>query len=87
MRNQELAFEIAAEVLRRYFLGLDGATKPWLFPALLDVTKRWLDEKVTFAADTPPGVLLFAEHKAKASAKADAKPAAKPAVKLAASNE
>lgn len=66
-RNQELAFEIAAEVLRRYFLGLDGATKPWLFPALLDVTKRWLDEKVTFAADTPPGVLLFAEHKAKAA--------------------
>ena len=63
-RRQEIVFNVAAEVLRRHFPGHDGALKPWLFPELLRVTKRWYDEKLTFAPGTGPGVLLLAEPKA-----------------------
>lgn len=69
-RHQEVAYAVAADVLRRKFSGHDGATKPWLFPALVDVTKRWLDPAsglVTFATDTPVGALLMAEPKAQAA--------------------
>ena len=63
-RRQGIVFNVAAEVLRRHFQGHDGALKPWLFPELLRITKRWYDEKVTFAPGTEPGVLLLAEPKA-----------------------
>ena len=63
-RRQEIAFNVAAEVLRRHFSGHDGALKPWLFPELLRITKQWYDEKLTIAPSTEPGVLLLAEPKA-----------------------
>ena len=69
-RFQQVAYAVAADLLRRKFPGHDGATKPWLFPALVDVTKRWLDpgsELVTFAPDTPVGSLLLAEPRAQAA--------------------
>ena len=66
-RVQEAAYELAAEVVRRFFTGHDGALKPWVFPELLDVTRRWLAERVTFADDTPPGVLLLAQPRARAA--------------------
>jgi len=67
-REQEVAYAVAADVLRRRFPGHDGAIKPWLFPALVDVTKQWLShDKVTFAPDTPVGCLLLAEPKAQAA--------------------
>ena len=66
-RQQEIVFNVAAEVLRRHFPGHDGALKPWLFPELLRVTKSWYDEKLTFAPGTRPGVLLLAEPKVRAA--------------------
>ena len=66
-RLQEAAYGVAAEMLGRFFPGHDGALKPWLFPELLDVTRRWLGEKVTFADDTPPGVLLLAQPRVRAA--------------------
>jgi type III restriction enzyme len=66
-RPQQVAYHVAAEVLRRKLLAYDGATKPWLFPALIDVTREWLDHKVTLADDTPLGALLLAEPKAQAA--------------------
>jgi type III restriction enzyme len=69
-RLQEVAFEVAADTLRRKFAGHDGVLKPWLFPALVDLTKRWLDPAsgiVTFAEGTPMGYLLLAEPKAQAA--------------------
>ncbi len=67
-RRQHIIYEIAAEVLRRFFCGHDEALKPWLFPAILDVTRRWFESKVDFGADTPPGVLLLAQCKIAAAA-------------------
>ncbi|MCY4435596.1 MAG: DEAD/DEAH box helicase family protein [bacterium] len=66
-RTQRIIYEVAADLLRRFFPGHDGALKPWFFPALLDVTRRWFETKVTFAPDTPPGVLLLAQPKAAAA--------------------
>ncbi len=66
-RSQHIVYAVAAEVLQRFFSGHDGALKPWLFPAIVDVTRRWFEHKVTFAADTPPGVLLLAQYKATAA--------------------
>jgi type III restriction enzyme len=66
-RTQEVAYAVAADLLRRRFPGYGGDLKPWLFPALVDVSKRWLDERVTFAPDTPVGSLLLAQPKARAA--------------------
>jgi type III restriction enzyme len=66
-RRQEVAYAVAADLLRRKFPGYGGDLKPWLFPALVDVTTRWLDQRVTFAPDTPVGALLLAEPKARAA--------------------
>jgi type III restriction enzyme len=67
-----VAYEIAADLLRRSYAGHDGALKPWFFPALVDVTKRWLaSDRVTFADDTPIGVLLLAQPKARAGEAVD----------------
>jgi type III restriction enzyme len=69
-RPQQVAYAVAADMLRRKFRGHDGATKPWLFPALVNVTTRWLAPQpglVTFAPDTPVGSLLLAEPRAQAA--------------------
>jgi len=66
-RAQQVAFAVAADVLARKMPGHDGARKPWLFPALVDVTRQWLDTKVTFADDTPLGALLLAQPCAQAA--------------------
>ncbi len=66
-RKQQIIYRVAAEVLRRFFPGHDGALKPWLFPAVLDVTRRWFHTKVTFASATPPGVLLLDQPRAAAA--------------------
>ncbi len=69
-RSQQVAYAVAADVMRRKFPGHDGGTKPWLFPALVDVTTRWLDPAsghVTLAQDTPVGSLLLAELRAQAA--------------------
>ncbi|MCU4187224.1 DEAD/DEAH box helicase family protein [Acidiferrimicrobium sp. IK] len=69
-RPQEVAYSVAADVLRRHLPGHDGALKPWLFPAIVDLTKQWLDpesKRVTFAPGTPVGTLLLAEPSAQAA--------------------
>ena len=66
-RPQQVAYAVAADVLARKMPGHDGAIKPWLFPALVDVTRQWLDTKVTLADDTPLGALLLAQPCAQAA--------------------
>jgi type III restriction enzyme len=41
-REQKVAFHIARRVLEHYFQQDEYAKKPWLFPDLLDISKRWL---------------------------------------------
>ena len=46
-RPNEVAFLLAKLTLEKYFRDDDGNDKPWLFPQLLAITKRWLAECVT----------------------------------------
>jgi type III restriction enzyme len=62
-RLNEVAFTLAKLTLERYFRDDDGNEKPWLFPQLLDIAKRWLAECVTLKDNTFPQLLLLSQHK------------------------
>ena len=60
-RPNEVAFLLARLTLGKYFRDDDGNDKPWLFPQLLGIAKRWLDECVTLKDNTFPQLLLLIE--------------------------
>jgi len=61
LREQEVAFRVAALLLEKYFRDDAGADKPWLFPQLLRITKEWMRQCLTCHDNTFPQLLLFAE--------------------------
>ena len=57
-----MAFLLAKLVLEKYFRDDDGnQVKPWLFPQLLGLARRWLDECVILKDNTFPQLLLLLE--------------------------
>jgi len=60
-RRNEVAFLLAKLTLEKYFRDDEGNAKPWLFPQLLAITKRWLNECVTLYDGTSPQLLLLLE--------------------------
>jgi type III restriction enzyme len=60
-RPNEIAFLLAKLTLEKYFRDDEGNDKPWLFPQLLGIAKRWLAECVTFKDHTFPQLLLLIE--------------------------
>jgi type III restriction enzyme len=60
-RPNEVAFLLAKLTLEKYFRDGDGHDKPWLFPQLLGIAKRWLAECVTLKDHTFPQLLLLIE--------------------------
>jgi len=60
-RPNEVAFLLAKLTLEQYFRDDDGNDKPWLFPQLLAIAKRWLAECVTLKDHTFPQLLLLIE--------------------------
>lgn len=60
-RPNEIAFLLAKLTLETYFRDDDGNNKPWLFPQLLGIAKRWLAECVTLKDHTFPQLLLLIE--------------------------
>jgi type III restriction enzyme len=60
-RLNEVAFLLAKLTLEKYFRDDEGHDKPWLFPQLLDIAKRWLAECVTLKDHTFPQLLLLIE--------------------------
>ena len=60
-RPNEVAFLLAKLILERYFRDDDGNDKPWLFPQLVGIAKRWLDECVTLKDNTFLQLLLLIE--------------------------
>jgi type III restriction enzyme len=65
-RLQEVAFRLAKLVLEQKFRDDAGNTKPWLFPQLLGITKRWLSECLVCKDNTFPQMLLLHEQAYKA---------------------
>jgi type III restriction enzyme len=60
-RDNEVAFLLAKLTLEKYFHNEDGDARPWLFPQLLSIAKRWLKECVTLKDNTFPQLLLLIE--------------------------
>lgn len=60
-RPNEVAFLLAKLTLEKYFRDDAGNDKPWLFPQLLAIAKRWLAECVTLKDNTFPQLLLLIE--------------------------
>ena len=70
-RTQRIAFAIAKTLMQReeFFAALDGAERPWLFPQLVDIAHRWLDESVTTDPGVTKGHLLLTQAGARAAEK------------------
>ncbi len=60
-RENEVAFLLAKLTLEKYFRDDEGNAKPWLFPQLLTIARRWLAECVTLKDNTFPQLLLLIE--------------------------
>ncbi len=60
-REQEVDFRLARLVLEKYFKDAEGWVKPWLFPQLLKIVKRWREECLTCKDHTFPQMLLMTE--------------------------
>ncbi|GAA2072806.1 DEAD/DEAH box helicase family protein [Aeromicrobium halocynthiae] len=67
-REQRIGFEIASRLLRVHFTS-DQGEQPWLFPRLLDVTRRWLRECVDMEDGYDLTRLLLAEAQSEAAEK------------------
>ena len=61
-REQQVAFVIARRTLERYFRDGDDNPKPWLFPDLVAISRRWLSECVKLKDNTFPQLLLLVEN-------------------------
>jgi len=62
-REQEVIFALAKLLLERYFKDNEDNLKPWLFPHLVAICRRWLVECVTCKDDAFPQMLLIEEYK------------------------
>ena len=60
-REQEVVFLLAKLVLEKYFRDDGNQVKPWLFPQLLGLVRRWLNECVILKDNTFPQLLLLLE--------------------------
>ncbi len=68
-RVQEVAFLLAKLTLENHFQDDEGNTKPFLFPQILGIAKRWIDECVTCNDNTFPQLLLLIEFAHNAASK------------------
>src|SRR6202158_2863026 len=60
-RPNEVAFLLAKLTLGKYFRDDDGNDKPWLFPQIVAITKRWLTECVILKDNAFLQMLLLLE--------------------------
>ncbi len=58
-RLNEVDFRLAALLLERYFKDADGNLKPWLFPQLTGIVRRWREECLTCKDNAFPQMLLM----------------------------
>jgi len=70
-RPQRIAFSIARTLMQReeFFAVLADIQRPWLFPQLVEICQRWLEECVTTDQDVPKGYLLLTQPGAQAAEK------------------
>lgn len=61
-REQEVAFLLAKLVLDKYYQDKEGNERPWLFPQLVGIARRWLTECVTCRDNAFPQLLLLISY-------------------------
>jgi type III restriction enzyme len=61
-RLQQVAFHVSRRLLQHKFRDGEANDKPWLFPDLLSITKRWMAECLECKPGTFPQLLIFAEN-------------------------
>ncbi len=66
-REATVAFHLAGYTLNRWFRDQEGNRKPWLFPCLLAVTRRWMAECLNCIGGTFPAYLLWRDVADKAA--------------------
>ena len=59
LRDQEVAYKLAQRLVERDYRDSLGNRRPWMFPKVLDVVKKWMAEAVTYEGQTYPGMLLL----------------------------
>lgn len=59
-RDQEIAFTLAHRIMQ--WFDQDRDPRPWYFPQVLRITKRWMAECLECRGGTFPGLLLLAEY-------------------------
>jgi type III restriction enzyme len=60
-RLNTVAFTVAKRTLDNYFNDEDGNARPWLFPQLVGISRRWIDQCVKTGDNAYPQMLLLAE--------------------------
>ncbi len=60
-RLQQVEYVVARRTLERFFRDDNGSPKSWLFPQLLNITRKWVRECLTTEDDAFPQWLLIAE--------------------------
>lgn len=68
-REQQVAFIVARRTLEQFFRDEEGNIKSWLYPPLLEITKRWMKECLVTKDETFPQWLLIVEFCQAAAAK------------------
>ena len=58
-RDAAIAFHLAGYTLERWFRDSEGDRKPWLFPCLLAITRRWMTECLSCDGGTFRAYLLW----------------------------
>ena len=61
-RIQQVEFELARRIAQRYFRDEDGFEKPWVFPDLLRIVRRWIRECVTLKDGAFLQMLRIRQH-------------------------
>jgi type III restriction enzyme len=59
MREQEVSYRLAHRLVERDYRDELGNPRPWLYPKVLGVVKRWMKECVIYEGGTFPGMLLL----------------------------
>ena len=66
-RNQETEYYLSNVVMDKHLRGDDNETKWWLFPQVLRITRRWMEECVTYKDNTYPQFFHIGEIGRKAA--------------------
>jgi type III restriction enzyme len=65
-RAQKVSYVLAAEMMKRLFVGHDGAPKHWYFPQVAAICKQWLTDYLVVPKPTDIGLLMLSQYRQRA---------------------